>query len=144
METTTTKEELLGFFREMSLMRRLEIAADVAYKQKLIRGFLHLYNGQVHYFFQLRVHPAQEAVASGIESQLTPQDHVITAYRCHAHMVTRRCQSDVKSVLAELSGKKTGCSEGKGGSMHMYNMKTHFYGGNGIVGAQVRFSFRAS
>lgn len=62
----------------MSLMRRMEIAADVAYKQKLIRGFLHLYNGQ-------------EAVASGIESQLTKNDHVVTAYRCHAHLVTRYC-----------------------------------------------------
>jgi len=105
-------------------MRKLEIAADVAYKQKQIRGFLHLYNGQ-------------EAVASGIESELTPEDHVITAYRCHAHLVTRRCGTDVKTIIAELYGKHSGCSEGKGGSMHMYNFKTHFYGGNGIVGAQV-------
>jgi len=124
METVTSKEDLLGFYREMSLMRRIEIAADVAYKQKQIRGFLHLYNGQ-------------EAVAAGLENALTPADHVITAYRCHAHMVSRRCNTSPDSILAELFGKQSGCSEGKGGSMHMYNEKTHFHGGNGIVGAQV-------
>jgi len=102
----------------------MEIAADTAYKQKLIRGFLHLYNGQ-------------EAVASGIESQMTPDDHVVTAYRCHAHMITRRCGTPIKDVLAELYGKKTGVSKGFGGSMHMYSHKTHFYGGNGIVGSQI-------
>jgi pyruvate dehydrogenase E1 component alpha subunit len=124
MERKTNREELLGFFREMTLMRRMEIAADVAYKQKLIRGFLHLYNGQ-------------EAVASGIESQMTKNDHVVTAYRCHAHLVTRRCATPVKGIIAELYGKKTGCSKGYGGSMHMYNAETNFYGGNGIVGAQI-------
>lgn len=118
MSRTTTKDELLGFFREMTRMRRMEIAADVAYKQKLIRGFLHLYNGQ-------------EAVASGIESQMTKDDHVVTAYRCHAHLITRRCGTPMREILAELYGKKTGCSKGKGGSMHMYNWDNHFYGGNG-------------
>jgi len=124
MSRRTNRAELLEFYREMTLMRRMEIAADVAYKQKLIRGFLHLYSGQ-------------EAVAAGIESQMSPKDHVVTAYRCHAHLVTRRCGTPVKKVLAELYGKKTGISKGYGGSMHMYNMTTHFYGGNGIVGAQI-------
>jgi len=114
----------MDFYKEMSLMRRIEIAADVAYKKKQIRGFLHLYNGQ-------------EAVAAGLESELKPSDHVITAYRCHAHMISRRCGTEPKAVLAELLGKDTGCSRGKGGSMHMYNDKTNFHGGNGIVGAQV-------
>jgi len=90
----------------------------------LIRGFLHLYNGQ-------------EAVAVGLESAMTPEDHVITAYRCHGFMLTKRCGSDPKVILAELYGKTQGCSEGKGGSMHMYNVETNFWGGNGIVGAQV-------
>jgi len=114
----------LDLFKQMSLIRRIEISADVTYKQKLIRGFLHLYNGQ-------------EAVAVGLESTMTPQDHCITAYRCHGFMLTKRCGSDPKTILAELFGRKTGCSEGKGGSMHMYNVETNFWGGNGIVGAQV-------
>lgn len=101
----------------------MEIAADNLYKLKKIRGFLHLYNGQ-------------EAIASGLESALTPQDQVITAYRDHAFVVTRRCGGKPSEVLAELCGKKTGCSQGKGGSMHMYRPQSGFFGGNGIVGAQ--------
>eukprot|EP00029_Vermamoeba_vermiformis_P012713 TRINITY_DN763_c0_g1_i1.p1 TRINITY_DN763_c0_g1~~TRINITY_DN763_c0_g1_i1.p1 ORF type:complete len:398 (-),score=168.21 TRINITY_DN763_c0_g1_i1:44-1237(-) len=126
MFTYTTREELLGFYREMSLIRKMEVAANTLYtgKDRLIRGFLHLYNGQ-------------EAVASGLESALTPQDHVITAYRDHGFLVTRRCGGTAKEVLAELAGRFTGCSKGKGGSMHMYKRETNFYGGNGIVGAQV-------
>jgi len=123
MKTTTTKEELMGFFREMTLMRRVEMAADVMYKSQKIRGFLHLYDGQ-------------EAIASGIESELTAQDHVVTAYRCHAFLLTRRCGVNPAKVLAELLGKRMGCSEGKGGSMHMYNAEKGFWGGNGIVGSQ--------
>jgi pyruvate dehydrogenase E1 component alpha subunit len=124
MQTTTNKEELLGFFREMTLMRRVEMAADVAYKNRLIRGFLHLYDGQ-------------EAIASGIESEMTPEDHVVTAYRCHAFLLTRRCGTKPVQILAELFGRRLGTSEGKGGSMHMYNAEKGMWGGNGIVGSQV-------
>jgi len=124
MKSTTNKEELLGFFREMTLMRRVEMAADVAYKNRMIRGFLHLYDGQ-------------EAIASGIESEMTPEDHVVTAYRCHAFLLTRRCATPPAAILAELFGKRMGTSEGKGGSMHMYNPARGFWGGNGIVGSQV-------
>jgi len=120
----TSKDELLGFYREMTFMRRMEIAADAAYKAKQIRGFLHLYIGQ-------------EAVATGLESAMTPKDHVVTAYRCHANLLSRRCNTDLAAIFAELFGKSTGCSKGKGGSMHLYNLKSHFYGGNGIVGSQV-------
>jgi len=120
----TNREELLDYFKQMVLIRRTEIACDMAYKEKLIRGFLHLYNGQ-------------EAVAVGIDSALTPEDHTITAYRCHGFFLTRRCGGDVKSLMAELFGKKAGCSKGKGGSMHLYHVPGNFWGGNGIVGAQV-------
>jgi len=111
-------------FKQMTLIRRMEMAADITYQQKLIRGFLHLYNGQ-------------EAVAVGLEANMTPQDHCITAYRCHGFMLTNRCSADPKKLLAELFGRKTGCSEGKGGSMHLYHVESGFWGGNGIVGAQV-------
>jgi pyruvate dehydrogenase E1 component alpha subunit len=124
MSSVTNREELLDFFKQMVLIRRAEIACDTAYKEKLIRGFLHLYNGQ-------------EAVAVGIDSALTREDHTITAYRCHGFYLTKRCGGDVKALLAELFGKKTGCSKGKGGSMHLYNVPGNFWGGNGIVGAQV-------
>lgn len=98
----------------------MEMAADKLYKEKKIRGFCHLSTGQ-------------EAVATGMEHALTPEDHVITAYRCHGFALMRG--ATVKSIIGELLGRREGIAYGKGGSMHMFCKG--FYGGNGIVGAQV-------
>ena len=100
--------------------RRLETAADTLYKEKQIRGFCHLSTGQ-------------EAIATGIEHAITKEDAVITAYRCHGFAYLRG--ATVKAVIAELLGRQDGIAFGKGGSMHMFTRG--FYGGNGIVGAQV-------
>lgn len=98
----------------------MEMAADKLYKEKKIRGFCHLSTGQ-------------EAVATGIEHAITPEDQVITAYRCHGFALMRG--ATVKSIIAELLGRREGIAYGKGGSMHMFTKG--FFGGNGIVGAQV-------
>jgi len=117
---TVTRDDALKYYRQMFLIRRMETAAGNLYKEKAIRGFCHLYSGQ-------------EAACVGMEAALRPDDAVITAYRAHGWTYMRGISAT--GVLAELTGRKSGCANGKGGSMHMYS--DHFYGGNGIVGAQV-------
>jgi pyruvate dehydrogenase E1 component alpha subunit len=114
--------ELLEFYRQMLLIRRFEEKAGQMYGLGLIGGFCHLYIGQ-------------EAVVVGLQSALKPQDTVITGYRDHGHMIA--CGIDPKQVMAELTGRAGGISRGKGGSMHMFSVEHGFYGGHGIVGAQV-------
>merc|ERR1711963_1190289 len=118
--TTITRDEALRIYREMVTIRRMETAAANLYKEKAIRGFCHLCSGQ-------------EAVYSGMKAGIREQDSIITSYR--AHGFTYVMGVSVLGVLAELTGRKSGVVRGKGGSMHMY--AKNFYGGNGIVGAQV-------
>merc|ERR1739838_877222 len=118
--TTLTRDEGLKLYREMVTVRRMETAAANLYKEKAVRGFCHLCSGQ-------------EAVYSGMKAGIRGQDSIITSYR--AHGFTYVMGVPVLGVLAELTGKKSGVVRGKGGSMHMY--AKNFYGGNGIVGAQV-------
>ena len=115
-------DELLKLYREMLLIRRFEEKAGQLYGMGLIGGFCHLYIGQ-------------EAVVVGIQSKLKETDSVITSYRDHGHMLA--CDMDPKGVMAELTGRASGYSKGKGGSMHMFSREKKFYGGHGIVGAQV-------
>ncbi|ACI97568.1 pyruvate dehydrogenase (acetyl-transferring) E1 component subunit alpha [Rhodospirillum centenum] len=115
-------EELLKYYREMLLIRRFEEKAGQMYGMGLIGGFCHLYIGQ-------------EAVVVGIQNALRPGDSIITSYRDHGHMLA--CQMDPKGVMAELTGRRGGYSKGKGGSMHMFSREKKFFGGHGIVGAQV-------
>jgi len=117
---TLTRDEGLRIYHEMVTIRRMETAAANLYKEKSIRGFCHLCSGQ-------------EAVYSGMKAAIRPTDAIITSYR--AHGFTYVMGVPVIGVLAELTGRKSGCVRGKGGSMHMY--ARNFYGGNGIVGAQV-------
>jgi len=117
---TLTRDEGLRIYHEMVTIRRMETAAANLYKEKSIRGFCHLCSGQ-------------EAVYSGMKAAIRPTDAIITSYR--AHGFTYVMGVPVIGVLAELTGRKSGCVRGKGGSMHMY--AKNFYGGNGIVGAQV-------
>ena len=118
----TSKKELLELYHKMLLIRRFEEKAGQLYGMGHIGGFCHLYIGQ-------------EAVVVGIESIKKVGDQNITSYRDHGHMLA--CGMDPKMVMAELTGRSTGYSKGKGGSMHMFSKNEGFYGGHGIVGAQV-------
>jgi pyruvate dehydrogenase E1 component alpha subunit len=115
-------ELIRQLYRNMLLIRRFEEKAGQLYGMGLIGGFCHLYIGQ-------------EAVVTGMQSVLEARDTVITAYRDHGHMLA--CGMDPKGVMAELTGRRTGYSKGKGGSMHMFSRDKNFYGGHGIVGAEV-------
>ena len=114
--------ELISAYKQMLLIRRFEEKAGQLYGDGLIGGFCHLYIGQ-------------EAVVVGLQTALKPTDTVITSYRDHGHMLA--CNMDPKGVMAELTGRIGGYSKGKGGSMHMFSREKNFFGGHGIVGAQV-------
>src|SRR3569623_2533716 len=116
------KDELLKFYREMLLIRRFEERAGQLYGMGLIGGFCHLYIGQ-------------EAIAVGMQPVVEKGDQIITGYRDHGLMLTTGM--DPKEVMAELTGRAGGSSKGKGGSMHMFSVEAGFFGGHGIVGAQV-------
>jgi pyruvate dehydrogenase E1 component alpha subunit len=116
------KKKLQEIYHEMVLVRRLEEESANLYQQGKIGGFLHLYIGQ-------------EAVGSGLIAARQPQDRVITAYRDHGVAIS--CGMDPKVVMAELLGKETGCSKGRGGSMHLADVDLNFWGGHAIVGAHL-------
>ena len=120
--SAASKDELLQYYNDMLLIRRFEEKAGQLYGMGLIGGFCHLYIGQ-------------EAVVVGIQSTLKDGDAVITSYRDHGHMLA--CGMDARGVMAELTGRAGGYSKGKGGSMHMFSREKNFYGGHGIVAAQV-------
>jgi pyruvate dehydrogenase E1 component alpha subunit len=118
-----SRDELIEYYRQMLLIRRFEERAGQLYGLGLIGGFCHLYIGQ-------------EAVAVGLQSAMDPKkDSVITGYRDHGHMLAYGI--DPRVIMAELTGRAAGISRGKGGSMHMFSVEHKFYGGHGIVGAQV-------
>ena len=121
-EYKASADELLKFYRDMLFIRRFEEKSGQMYGMGLIGGFCHLYIGQ-------------EAVVVGIQAAMKEGDAVITGYRDHGHMLAAGI--DAKPVMAELTGRASGISSGKGGSMHMFSTEHHFYGGHGIVGAQV-------
>ncbi|HEY5073042.1 MAG TPA: pyruvate dehydrogenase (acetyl-transferring) E1 component subunit alpha [Caulobacteraceae bacterium] len=116
------KADLLKFYRAMLLIRRFEERAGQLYGMGLIGGFCHLYIGQ-------------EAIAVGMQAAKQPGDQVITGYREHGHMLA--AGMDPQRIMAELTGRAAGVSKGKGGSMHMFSVDADFFGGHGIVGAQV-------
>ena len=122
MESTLNKQQLAEFYRQMLLIRRFEEACGRLYMQGKIRGFLHLYIGE-------------EAIAVGAISALRPDDYVIGHYRDHGHAIAKGM--DPKIAMAELCGKSTGSSGGKGGSMHLFDVERHFMGGHAIVGGQM-------
>lgn len=122
MVNSISPEKALQAYSDMLLIRRFEERAAQLYGMGLIAGFCHLYIGQ-------------EAVVVGIQSILEPQDSLITAYRDHGHMLA--AGMDPRGVMAELTGRSGGYSKGKGGSMHMFSREKNFFGGHGIVGAQV-------
>jgi pyruvate dehydrogenase E1 component alpha subunit len=122
MTSDISAAQLLKAYEEMLLIRRFEEKSGQLYGMGMIAGFCHLYIGQ-------------EAVAVGVQHTLVKGDAVITSYRDHGIMLATG--SDPKSVMAELLGKAGGCSQGKGGSMHMFDLEKGFFGGHGIVGAQV-------
>ncbi len=121
-KSTFSKEQYMGWYDSMLLMRRFEEKAGQLYGQQKIRGFCHLYIGQ-------------EACAAGTVSALEKEDKYITAYRDHAHPLALGTNPD--NVMAELFGKASGLSKGKGGSMHMFDKEVNFMGGHGIVGGQI-------
>ena len=122
MATKFSKETYLYWYELMLLLRRFEEKTGQLYGMQKIRGFCHLYIGQ-------------EAVAAGCMTATTPDDKFITAYRDHALAIAKGITP--KACMAELYGKATGCSKGKGGSMHFFGVKENFFGGHGIVGAQI-------
>ena len=121
-KSNVSADELKGYYRDMLLIRRFEEKAGQLYGMGLIGGFCHLYIGQ-------------EAVVVGLEAAAEEGDKRVTSYRDHGHMLA--CGMDPKGVMAELTGREGGYSKGKGGSMHMFSKEKHFYGGHGIVAAQV-------
>lgn len=121
-KTAFSKETYMNWYESMLLMRRVEEKCGELYIQQKIRGFCHLYIGQ-------------EALVAGAESAIRKDDRVITAYRDHAHPIGRGMHP--KYMVAELLAKSTGCSKGKGGSMHIFSKEFNFFGGHGIVGGQI-------
>lgn len=121
-KTKITKETYINWYESMQLMRKFEEKSAQLYGQQKIKGFCHLYIGQ-------------EAIVAGTYSIIRKDDRVITAYRDHAHALAAGIPAN--EVMAELYGKATGCSGGKGGSMHMFSKEHNFFGGHGIVGGQI-------
>ena len=117
-----SKQVYIKWYRDMLLMRKFEEKTGQLYIQQKFGGFCHLYIGQ-------------EAVLAGTESAITPDDNMITAYRDHAHPISRGVHP--KHVMAEMYGRTTGTSKGKGGSMHMFDKERRLWGGHGIVGGQI-------